>query len=145
MEVFGEEPLALLGSSVIWPFMTPYRLPNYQPQRSVDLEEATNALYRAKSLINSAALKGEEDPHGIGIDHAIVDELQRIDKIQEQHPDSMFPSLDYQEVLDYARGRLGEERADYIEYQAGRLQGEEKQEFDRMLHLSLYVHALRYG
>ena len=125
--------------------MAPYMPPNYQSQRAVDLEEATNALYRARNLIDSAACMGEDDPQGLEIDHAIVDELQRIDKIGEQYRDSMFPGMDYQEVLDYTRERLGEERADYIEYQAGRLQDEEKRNFDRMLHLALYVHALRYG
>ena len=125
--------------------MAPYTPPHYQSQRVVDLEEATRALYRARSLIDSADRMGEDDPHGLDIDHAIVDELQRIDKIQEQYPDSMFPGMDYQEVLDYTRERLGEQRADYIEYQAGRLQGEKKREFDRMLHLAIYLHNLNYG
>ena len=125
--------------------MTQYMPFHYQSQRAVDLEEATGALYRARSLIDSAARMGDDDPHGLEIDHAIVDELQCIDKIGEQYQDSMFPGLDYKEVLEYARERLGEQRADYIEYQAGRLQGKEKREFDRMLHLAIYVHALRYG
>ena len=125
--------------------MTPYMPHDYQSQREADLEEATHAMYRARNLIDSAARMSNDNSKWLEIDHAIVDELQFIDKIGEKYQDSMFPGMDYHKALDYAKEQLGEDRANYIEYQASRLQGEEARKFDEWIHLVMYLHNMKYG
>ena len=121
-------------------------LPDYLAPKPGILGGIDEAVTRAKQLIDYGARLDPDDLRVLELDHAVVDELQRIEELDEETGRySFWEGYDYAHVLNYAKQNLGEQRVSYIEYQSGRLQGEEARQSERDLHLTMFLYGLVHG